>query len=319
MNRSRKPPRPRDTGRASSNPLVTVVVPAYNEAKYIRKCVDSLLSQSYSPLEIIAVDDGSSDGTLQVLRQYEAKHNNFRLITQQHEGPGAARNKAARAAKGKILVLIDADMYFDKNYVRELVAPIIAGKAVGTYHWGERIGNPGNIFARFKGTPHTVESEKDFHGVFRAILKDAFLKVGGFDNSADYFDDGTLSSKSRLAPVKVASAICYHNNAETLSEVFKDYRWRGRSAVKSPLLAKKYAFAGGLFFGGLISQLIIIIYAPLFALGLYLLSILAVGLAGAIRFGDLRALYSYAPYLGAKYYGFFSGTLTGLYSSRKGK
>lgn len=303
----------------SLNPLVTVVVPAFNEAKYIRKCIDSLLSQAYKPLEIIAVDDGSTDGTLEILRQYAQLHKNLRLISQKQGGPGAARNKAAKEAKGKILVLIDADMYFDKNYVKELVAPIIAGKATGTYHWGERVGNPENIFALFKGTQHVPSAEKDFHGVFRAILRSSFLKIGGFDNSSDYFDDGTLASRSRIAPVKVASAICFHNNAETLPEVFKDYNWRGRSAVKTPFLAKKYAFLGGLFFGGIISFLAFAAFAPLFAVFISLALFLSFGLVGAARFKDLRAIYSYAPYLAAKHSGFFSGALSGLFSSKKGK
>jgi len=102
------------------NPLISIIIPAYNEEDLIAECLESIKSQSYKNLEVIVVDDGSRDRTLEIAKGLKVK-----TMSQYHKGPGSARNLAASHAKGKILVFVDADMTFDKNFIRDLVAPIL--------------------------------------------------------------------------------------------------------------------------------------------------------------------------------------------------
>ena len=87
-------------------PRVSVIIPAYNHAAYVRQCVDSVLAQTYKDLEIVVVDDGSTDGTFEILREYGTK---IRLHHQENGGTQKARNKAVGLALGDYIALLDSD------------------------------------------------------------------------------------------------------------------------------------------------------------------------------------------------------------------
>lgn len=90
------------------NPLVTVIIPTYNYARFVREAVESALAQTYRPMEIIVVDDGSTDNTREVMQAY-AGHPEVRYLYQTNKGLPGARNTGIRAAHGKYLALLDAD------------------------------------------------------------------------------------------------------------------------------------------------------------------------------------------------------------------
>ncbi|HEY4781543.1 MAG TPA: glycosyltransferase family 2 protein [Chthoniobacterales bacterium] len=91
------------------NVRFSVLMPVYNREKYVRQAIDSVLAQSFSDYELIAIDDGSRDGSLEVLKSYG---NRIRVIQQCNQGPEVARNKAAASALGEYLVFLDSDDYF---------------------------------------------------------------------------------------------------------------------------------------------------------------------------------------------------------------
>ena len=95
-------------------PSVSVVIPVYNCAPYLRRCLDSVVAQSNSSWEIISVDDGSTDGSVAILREYEGKlSGKMRVIEQENVGPAKARNRAIDVATGKYLAFLDADDFLD--------------------------------------------------------------------------------------------------------------------------------------------------------------------------------------------------------------
>ena len=106
---------------AKATPLVSVVVPVYNAEKYIRSAIDSVLAQDYRPLEIVVVDDGSTDATLQVLSEYEDQ---IRIFSQPNKGSAAARNLGAKLAEGAYVAFIDADDYWFPGKLRAQVAAL---------------------------------------------------------------------------------------------------------------------------------------------------------------------------------------------------
>lgn len=92
----------------SSNPLVSVIIPSFNSKAYVMQSIQSVKNQSYPNIEIIVVDDGSTDNTVQVLKDFQAKES-FQLITKKNSGPGGARNAGMTAAKGEYICFLDAD------------------------------------------------------------------------------------------------------------------------------------------------------------------------------------------------------------------
>ena len=90
-----------------SDPLVSVVIPTFNRAHYVADAIDSCLAQTYGNLEIIVVDDGSTDGTEDALR--ENYGDRIRLLAQDNQGPGIARNRGIAAARGEYIHFLDAD------------------------------------------------------------------------------------------------------------------------------------------------------------------------------------------------------------------
>jgi len=102
---------------------LSIVVPLYNKEKYIDRCVQSLLAQDMSPseYEIIIVDDGSTDSSGSIARNYEIKHSNIHLFRQKNGGAGAARNRGLEIAKGDFIYFLDADDYIATNVLKCLL------------------------------------------------------------------------------------------------------------------------------------------------------------------------------------------------------
>lgn len=102
---------------------LSIIVPVYNVAAYLHKCVDSLIAQDIAPeeYEIILVDDGSSDGSEQIVDEYAARHNNIVVIHKVNEGVSVARNTAMAVAKGKYIQFVDADDYLLPNVLGGIV------------------------------------------------------------------------------------------------------------------------------------------------------------------------------------------------------
>ena len=101
--------------------IVSVVVPVYNIKEYIDRCIDSIVNQTYSEIEIIIVDDGSSDGTEQIVDEYEKKYKNIAVYHTENKGVSAARNLGISKASGKWIIFVDGDDYLENGYVETLV------------------------------------------------------------------------------------------------------------------------------------------------------------------------------------------------------
>ena len=104
--------------------LISIIVPVYNSELYINRCLDSLLKQTYKNIEIIIVDDGSKDNSLQLIKDYANKDSRIKIYTQSNQGPSVARNTGLDNATGKYIMFVDADDFIDKNMVRYMVEGI---------------------------------------------------------------------------------------------------------------------------------------------------------------------------------------------------
>lgn len=101
--------------------LVSVIVPVYNVEKYLSKCIESILAQSYNNIEIILINDGSEDNSLQVCNDYSNKSKKIRVVDKENSGVSSTRNLGIDYATGKYLCFVDSDDYIEKDYIANLV------------------------------------------------------------------------------------------------------------------------------------------------------------------------------------------------------
>lgn len=102
------------------NPLISIIVPTYNVEKYIRTCIESILAQTYRNVEIIIVNDGSTDQSLAVISDLICSHHNVKVINQKNQGLSVARNTGIDVATGKYITFVDADDKIMPDFVSSL-------------------------------------------------------------------------------------------------------------------------------------------------------------------------------------------------------
>lgn len=109
------------------NALISVIIPVYNTAPWLARCLDSICAQSYRNLEILCVNDGSTDNSAEILAEYAAKDSRIRVFTQKNAGQAAARNTALEHASGEWVLGVDSDDYLAHDAVEHAVAQIQDG------------------------------------------------------------------------------------------------------------------------------------------------------------------------------------------------
>ncbi len=99
---------------------VSVVMPIYNAIDYLSEAIDGVLCQTLRDIELICVDDGSTDGSFEVIKEKQAQDKRIRIVTENNAGPSAARNKGLARARGEYVIFLDADDFFDKTLLERL-------------------------------------------------------------------------------------------------------------------------------------------------------------------------------------------------------
>lgn len=102
-------------------PVVSLIIPVYHAEKYLRRCLDSALQQTFSDMEIIAVNDGSEDASLEICREYEAKDSRFHVLDKENTGVSDSRNRAIAMAQGEYLQFLDSDDWLAPDATESLV------------------------------------------------------------------------------------------------------------------------------------------------------------------------------------------------------
>lgn len=173
-------------------PLVSIIIPCYNTAAYIHETLESVANQTYQHYEIIAIDDGSSDNTLSILREYAKSEPRLTVIAQNNTYVVKARMNAIQHAQGQYLVCLDSDDKLDQTYIEKTVNiaendPDIAVVYSNLYLFGKK-----EEIGRLKQV--TTEQLLLNHGMYVSALirKSTFDDVGGFDISLTHYEDWEL-------------------------------------------------------------------------------------------------------------------------------
>lgn len=103
------------------SPIVSVIIPCYNIAPHLERCVDSVLDQFYTNFELLLLDDGSTDATLEICKTYEKVDNRVRVFTHQNKGVSYTRNRGIKEAIGEFVMFVDGDDYVERDYIENHV------------------------------------------------------------------------------------------------------------------------------------------------------------------------------------------------------
>ncbi len=158
-------------------PKISIIIPVYNTEKYLRKCLDSIINQTYKDFEAILVDDGSVDKSGMICDEYERKDSRFVVIHKQNEGVVEARITAFELSKGELITFIDSDDIVSPDYLQKLSKPILDGNAdlvTCSFCYMEDDGRKAYPNFRFEGIYNSAKL-KDFianHYFYDSISKE---------------------------------------------------------------------------------------------------------------------------------------------------
>lgn len=219
-------------------PMVSVLIPAYNEGRVIARTVRSVLAQSYPHFEVVVVDDGSTDDTPDAAAAASTDAR-VRVVRQPNGGKAAALNHGIALATGEIIVVIDADTVLAADAIRQLVRPL-ADARVGAVAGNAKVGNRVNLVTRWQAVEYVTSQNLDRRafvllncitvvpGAIGAWRREAVLEAGGFRTDTLAEDqDLTLTLLRRGHRVALADrAVALTEAPETFEALLKQrFRW----------------------------------------------------------------------------------------------
>lgn len=174
-------------------PSVSVIVPTFNGGQFIREAVENIISQDYPSLEIIVIDDGSTDDTAGIIRQLPYE---IRYFSQGNNGPAAARNRGIEEALGEYIAILDADDLWPKNNLYILAKELLQNNDVEVVHgYGQlAVCNPETRTYEYSGSPIGAFPYYIGAALYR---RSAFTKVGLFDPTLRYGEDSDWFMRAR--------------------------------------------------------------------------------------------------------------------------
>jgi len=165
-------------------PVVTVYITNYNYENYIEQAIESVLSQTFHQYEIIIIDDGSTDGSRDIIKRYIGRRN-VRVIFQENKGLNASSNIAVRAARGKYVMRLDADDYLDENAILVMVNKMESSSDLSLvfadYYYVDKDGNVTGQERRHDFNEAVTLLDQPAHGACTLVRRDCLLEVGSYN------------------------------------------------------------------------------------------------------------------------------------------
>ncbi len=244
----------------SEKPMVSILVPCYNEEKVLKASLESLIQQTYPKYEIIVIDDGSSDDTYLLAKNMEFDNGNvsLRAFTKQNAGKAHALNFGIEKAKGKLFLAVDADSKLSTDAV-ELMANYFADPNIGAVAGSVYVTNTDNLWTKLQALEYVqgLNLVRNGQALFKLVniipgpigmfRKDAVKSIGKYTDDT-YAEDCDLTLRLIEAGYKIdyeIDAISYTEAPESLLDLLKQrYRWT-RGILQSILKHKNKLFALG--------------------------------------------------------------------------
>lgn len=180
-----------------NKPKISIIIPFYNVEPYVKRCLNSLTNQTFSDIEILCINDGSTDNTLEVLKSSSTSDDRIKIITQQNKGVSAARNTGIKNAKGEFLLFIDGDDYIELNSCELLYQKALETDADMICFWRKYIYDnkkeknplPKNISALNKVYKFNDNISGTFKDLFGCFMCDRLYKKSFLTDNNIYFNE----------------------------------------------------------------------------------------------------------------------------------
>ena len=210
-------------------PLISVIIPTYNTAHYLPDAIESILAQNYPNFEIIIIDDGSTDNTVEVLSMYEQK---IIYYYQQNRGPASARNQGLQLSKGKFIAFLDADDLWPKDKIRRQLMHFQKSPKTDIVIGRQRVEYLPDAKELLYDDTLISETQICQSLPIALIRKTVFDIIGNFDEELIYFEDWDWHLRAR------------ENNLNILvyDEVTNIHRRHQNNMTHDILRMNKYAF-----------------------------------------------------------------------------
>jgi glycosyltransferase involved in cell wall biosynthesis len=225
--------------------MFSVIIPSYNKIDFIEKSIQSVLNQTLSDFEIIVVDDGSSDGSPELLKKYLTRYSNIQVIFQENMGVSMARNNGAKVAKNEYLAFLDADDWWEYSFLEKMKSLIEHYPNAGLYSSNFSIVKNGqSIKSKFNIESGYIDYFKSYvNDGFRqpinsssvVIPKTVFNEMAGFCSDIKIGEDFYLWVK-----IAITQKVAYLN--KNLSNYNQDSNINFRATKKLHNPASNYVF-----------------------------------------------------------------------------
>ncbi len=203
-------------------PDVSVVLAVYNGAFYLKRCIDSLLAQSFCNWELIAIDDGSSDNSYDILKQYELKNKNIKVVRQRNMKLPLSRNKGITLSSGKFITFLDSDDSYKKDHLLKRINFMNENPSVDLIHGGVKI--VGHKFVRDKNNPgNFIHLSECTIGATLFGKRNVFVDLKGFSN-IKYSEDSEFVERAEkffnVRKVDFKTYIYYRDNPNSITNSY---------------------------------------------------------------------------------------------------
>ena len=223
---------------------VSIILPVYNVEKYLRKCLDSIINQTFDDFEVICINDGSTDNSLEILNEYAQKDSRFIIISQENQGQGVARNKGIEISQGEYIQFVDPDDWIELNMLEKLYDFAKKHQSqVVKFNYTEYNDYSGqykkvNFTKRIK-KDYNYDLDKKSYYNWRSLKKDCLSNIELHAWSHFYLAEFIKSHNIQFAPSKHGEDHLFADGAfllaekiDYLSEYFYLYRIRSGSCVR---------------------------------------------------------------------------------------
>lgn len=204
-----------ETAKINLVPLVSIYIPAYNCFEHIERCVNSALNQTVTDLEVCICDDGSTDETLQLLKELYTDHPRVRFISRENGGIGAASNSAVKMCRGYYIGQLDSDDYLEPDAVEVCLKEFFADRQLAcVYTTNRNVNQDGSLIANGYNWPEYSREKLTTAMIchhFRMFTARAWNLTAGFDeNITNAVDYDMYLKLSEIGPFKHVNKICYN-------------------------------------------------------------------------------------------------------------
>lgn len=203
-------------------PDVSVILTVYNREKYLERCIESIICQKFKNWEIIAIDDGSNDGSYNILKNYASLYSNITVIKQENMKLAISRNRGISLAGSKYLTFIDSDDEYAENHLEQRVKIMEANPDIDLIHGGTKI--IGNEFVRDKNDPDKyIHLSECFIGGTFFGKAEVFKKLNGFRNIPYSEDSDFLERAEKLFKIRKVEFETYIYHRELEDSITNSY------------------------------------------------------------------------------------------------